>query len=292
MVSGSIVALITPFLVDGAVDYTTLKQLIEFHIENGTAGILVLGTTGESPSLSHEEQRQIVETTIETVAGRTHIMVGIGSNDTQKSIKLGQEFGALDGVDSLLAISPYYNKTNDSGMLKHFTAIADNVPKPVILYNVPGRTGCSISASVVEKLANHPNIAGIKEASGNMSYATEISQFLSDSFVMYSGNDDIIVPMLSIGAVGVISVWANITPSIVQKLVSGFATSPAESLQNQLSYLQVINGLFVETNPIPVKHAMAKMGLIPHGTLRLPLDDINLQGAAKLEGFLAERGLI
>jgi len=291
MVSGSIVALITPFTEEGLVDYKTLTHLIEFHIANGTDGILVLGTTGESPSLTHEEQRQIVETTVRTVAGRTHIMVGIGSNDTMKSIKLGIEFGAL-GVDSLLAISPYYNKTNDSGMVKHFTAIADNVPKPVILYNVPGRTGCNIAVSVVERLATHPNIAGIKEASGNMSYAMEVSQYLSDDFVMYSGNDDIIVPMLSIGAVGVISVWANITPSIVHELVSAFESQPEESLQLQLQFLKVVNGLFVETNPIPVKHAMHRMGLIPTGNLRLPLDNLSEQGAAKLNGFLKERGLI
>jgi len=291
MIKGSIVALITPFTDNGEVDYPTLKELIEFHIANQTDGILVLGTTGESPTLSHEEQRQIVETTVQTVAGRVHVMVGIGSNDTNKSIKLGQEFGAM-GADSLLAITPYYNKTNDSGMLKHFTAIADNVPKPVILYNVPGRTGCSISISVMEELAKHPNIVGIKEASGNLGYAMEVSRILTDAFVMYSGNDDQIVPLLSVGAVGVISVWANIMPLQAHQLVANFKDHPEKSLQLQLENLKLINGLFVETNPIPVKHAMKQMDLIPYGALRLPLDEISPSGASKVDGYLAERGLL
>lgn len=285
MLKGSIVALITPFTADNQVDYKKIRELIEFHIENETDGILVLGTTGESPTLSHEEQRQIVDTTIKAVDGRTHVMAGIGSNDTMKSVSLGQEFGAM-GVDSLLAITPYYNKTNDSGMLKHFTTIADNVPKPVILYNVPSRTGCSISVSVVEKLAQHPNIAGIKEASGNLSYVMEISRFLSEGFVMYSGNDDTITPLLSVGASGVISVWANIMPKTVHQLVFG------ENLQDQLKHLKLINSLFLETNPIPVKYAMKKMGLIENGALRQPLDELSGANAAILDTHLKEGGLL
>ena len=290
MLKGSIVALITPFKADGGVDYHKITELVEFHIAGQTDGILVLGTTGETPTLSHEEQRRIVETTVEAVAGRTHIMVGIGSNNTDKSVKLGREFGAL-GVDSFLAISPYYNRTNDSGMLKHFTTIADQVPKPVYLYNVPGRTGCNIPVTVVAQLAKHPNIAGIKEASGNMSYVMEISRFLTDDFTLYSGNDDIILPLLSVGAVGVISVWANIMPKTVHDLVVNYKEHPGKSLQLQLKYLNLINGLFLETNPIPLKYAMKEMGLIENGSLRQPLDDISPENAAKLTNYLTEGDL-
>ncbi|MCL1949967.1 MAG: 4-hydroxy-tetrahydrodipicolinate synthase [Turicibacter sp.] len=291
MIKGSIVALVTPFTADDRVDFSKLRELVEFHIAKGTDGILVLGTTGESPSLTHTEQVEIVSTTVEAVDGRIHVMAGIGSNDTKKSIALGQEFGAM-GVDSLLAITPYYNKTNEAGMFKHFTAIADNVPKPVILYNVPGRTGCGISVQNVEALALHPNIAGIKEASGNLGYVMEISRYLSEDFVMYSGNDDMIIPLLSVGAVGVISVWANIMPDTVHEVVASFSTNPEKSLRLQLKHLDVINGLFVETNPIPVKYAMTQMGLLENGDLRLPLDKISRSGAAKLGSYLREGDLI
>lgn len=274
MITGSIVALVTPFHSDGNVNFEKLGELIEFHIENETDGLLILGTTGESPTISLEEQREIVVYTVKQAKGRIHIMVGSGCNDTAKSVYLSQVYEEL-GADSLLAITPYYNKTNDSGMIKHFTAIADAVSIPVILYNVPGRTGCSISVKVVETLAKHPNIAGIKEASGDLTYVMSISRYLSDNFVMYSGNDDMIIPLLSVGAVGVISVWANIMPQVVHNLVKTYLDGNTKaSLTLQLRYLDLIHGLFSETNPIPIKFAMNELGF-EVGLTRLPLDELN-----------------
>ena len=274
MLTGSIVALVTPFHSNGKVNFETLGALIEFHIENKTDGLLILGTTGESPTLSFEEQKEILTYTVKQAKGRIHIMVGSGCNDTAKSVHLSQTFADL-GADSLLAITPYYNKTNDSGMIKHFTTIADAVSIPVILYNVPGRTGCSISVNVIETLSKHPHIAGIKEASGDLAYVMSISRYLTDDFVMYSGNDDMIVPLLSVGAVGVISVWANMMPQVVHHLVKTYLDGNTnESLNLQLHYLDLIHGLFSETNPIPIKYAMNELGF-KVGPTRLPLDELD-----------------
>jgi len=287
MIKGSIVALVTPFKEDGRVNFDKLSELVEFHIANGTKGLLVLGTTGESPTLEHEEQVAIVKHVIEKAAGRIHIMAGSGGNNTQKSIKTSQEFEKL-GVDSLLVITPYYNKTNDTGIIKHFTSIADSVKTPIVLYNVPGRTSYSLSVSAVEELSKHENIIGIKEASGDISFAVSISHLLTDDFHLYSGNDDIIVPLMSLGASGVISVWANVTPATVAELVETFAENPKKSLQIQLENLDFIHSLFVETNPIPVKFAMNQLGMNV-GPMRLPLDELTLANHEKVAKHL--RGL-
>jgi len=270
--TGSIVALVTPFNSNGSINYEKIGELIEFHIENQTDGILILGTTGESPTISAEEQREIVRHTVAHAKGRIHIMVGSGCNSTAKTVKRSQEFEQL-GVDSLLVITPYYNKANETGMVKHFEAVANAVNIPIILYNVPGRTGCSISPSAIKTLSKRPQIAGIKEASGDISYAMTLAPHLSDTFVMYSGNDDIIVPLLSIGAIGVISVWANVMPQAVHDVVSSYLNgNPHKSLEIQLQNLDFINALFVEVNPIPVKYVMNELGF-DVGIFRAPLDE-------------------
>lgn len=205
MIKGSIVALITPFNEDGSVNFDKLGELLEMHVENGTDGILVLGTTGESSTMSHEEDDAVVEYTIKKINHRLPVVVGAGSNSTQTAIEKSIKYDQM-GADYLLIITPYYNKANEQGMIAHFTSVADAVSIPVIMYNVPGRTGCKLSESAVKVLSQHPNICGIKEASGDISYVMNISRYLNDDFVMYSGNDDMVVPVLSAGGQGVISV--------------------------------------------------------------------------------------
>ena len=206
---GSIVALVTPFKEDGSVDFDAMGKLIDFHLENGTDAILVLGTTGESSTMSHEEDDAVCEFAVKRIDGRVPVIAGSGSNCTQTMLEKSLRYQEI-GVDGLLVITPYYNKANEEGMYQHFKTVLDAVDIPCILYNVPGRTGCSISESVVARLAEHPNALGIKEASGSIAYASRIARYLSDDFFMFSGNDDMVVPLMSLGARGVISVWANV----------------------------------------------------------------------------------
>jgi 4-hydroxy-tetrahydrodipicolinate synthase len=271
MLKGSIVALVTPFNIDGSVNYEELEKLIEYHIANKTDGICVLGTTGEASTIPYDVQEEILKFTIEIANKRIPIVVGAGTNFTDKSVDLAKKYSKM-GADYLLIITPYYNKCNDSGLYKHFTMIADASSCPIILYNVPSRTGMSINISVLEKLAKHPNICGIKEASGNMEYSRQVSKLLSDDFVMYSGNDDIIVEMISIGAVGVISVLANIAPRQVHNMcVSAMNGDFTDAITIQEDLLDVANKLFIEVNPIPVKEAMNYLGF-KCGGYHLPLD--------------------
>ena len=269
-VKGSIVALITPFNEDGSVNFEKLGELIEWHIANKTDGIVLLGTTSESPTMTHEEDEAIVKFAVELVNKRVPLIASSGSNCTQTMIEKSLQFQAA-GVDALLCISPYYNKANNEGMYRHFADVADAVDIPIILYNVPGRTGCNIPVEVVERLAKHRNIAGIKEASGNLSYAAKVARFLSDDFVMYSGNDDVILPVLSVGGSGVISVWANLMPETVHTMVMDFLEGrTAKAMETQIHYLDLINGLFIEVNPIPINEAMNLHGM-EVGGYRLPL---------------------
>jgi len=287
MLTGSIVALVTPFFPDGSIHYEKLGELIEYHIEHQTAAILILGTTGESPTISFEEQCDIVSYTVAKAKGRIPVMVGSGSNDTAKSLQMSQTFEQL-GADMLLVITPYYNKTNEAGMIQHFTTIADGVAIPIILYNVPSRTGCAISVKAVQTLAKHPRIIGLKEASGDLAYVMAISRYLAKDFVLYSGNDDMIVPLLSVGAVGVISVWANIMPQVTRKLVDQYlAGNHQESLALQHRYLDLIHALFTETNPIPVKKAMNLLGF-EVGPVRLPLAELSSFQSEALSALLKD----
>ena len=288
-VKGSIVALVTPFHEDGSVNFEKLKEILEWHVESGTDGILVLGTTGESSTMTHEEDDAVVECTLQTIKGRIPVIVGSGSNCTQTAVEKSKKYADM-GADALLVISPYY-KANAQGMIAHFTAVADAVDKPVILYNVPGRTGCSINEEAVKVLSKHPNICGIKEASGNIAYAASIARYLSDDFVMFSGNDDMVIPLLALGGSGVISVWANIMPKEVHEMVHNYRNGNTDAaLATQLNCLDLIHALFIEVNPIPVKEALNMMGK-GVGGYRLPLCEMSEDHRQALLAQMKEAGL-
>lgn len=290
-IKGSIVAMVTPFHEDGSVNFEVLTNLLERQIAEGTDAILALGTTAEYPTMTHEEDTAVVEHTIRVVNGRVPVIVGSGSNCTATQVEKSIEYQNM-GADALLLISPYYNKANAEGMYRHFAETADRVNIPCLLYNVPGRTGCSIPVSTVERLSKHPNIAGIKEASGDMSYAMKVAKFVGPDFAMYSGNDDLIIPVLSAGGSGVISVYANIMPKMCHQIVENYLNgNHVQALADHLKYLDLMNNLFIEVNPIPVKTAMNMMGLNA-GTLRLPLWEMTEEHQAVLRNSLKEAGLL
>ncbi len=274
MIKGSIVALVTPFDEAGSVDHSRLRELINWHIDEGTDAILVLGTTGETPALSEEEQDAIVRTAVAESRGRVPIIANSGCNNTEKTIAKSIRYEKM-GADALLVITPYYNKPNKSGMKEHFTRTADAVGIPVYIYNVPARTGICIDAETVGELSKHPNIAGIKEASGDMSYVAKISKFAGDDFCIYSGNDDITIAIMSMGGMGAVSVWANIMPGKVHEMTAAYLSGDTEAAKKiQLKYLNLINALFCETNPVPVKSFMEMAGM-GTGGCRLPLGPLS-----------------
>lgn len=274
MIRGSIVALVTPFDEEGNVDYRRLRELINWHIHQGTDAILVLGTTGETPALSEEEQDEIVRTAIEESGGRIPIIANSGGNNTKKSLAKSIKYEKM-GADGLLVITPYYNKPNETGMLEHFCTIADSVSIPVYIYNVPARTGICISPETVAKLSHHKNIAGIKEASGDISYVAKLSRLIDDDFSIYSGNDDVTVALMSMGAVGTVSVWANLMPDKVAEMTHAYLEGETEKARKiQLENLNLINALFCETNPVPIKAIMNMRGM-KVGVCRLPLGPLS-----------------
>ena len=288
---GSIVALVTPFHADGSVNFEKLRELTEWHIANKTDAILTLGTTGESSTMTHEEDDAVLRCVIEAAAGRVPVIAGTGSNSTQTMLEKSLRAEAL-GAGGLLLITPYYNKGNPEGIFRHFAAVADAVQIPCILYNVPGRTGCAISPENVERLSRHPNICGIKEASGDMSYAMKIAHCISPDFALWCGNDDITIPLLSIGGSGVISVWANIMPRQCHDMVMDYLEGRQDqALAAAKRYLALMNGLFLEVNPIPVKTALNLMGM-DAGPFRLPLCEMSGAGQERLRGLLREAGLV
>ena len=257
--TGAGVAIITPFR-DGKIDYEDFARIIEFQIANGTDAIVVCGTTGEASTLSDDEHIAAIEFTVKQTAGRIPVIAGTGSNDTAYAIWLTQEACRV-GADAMLVVTPYYNKASTKGLINHFTAIADASTKHIILYNVPGRTGCNISLPVYRELAKHPNIVATKEASGNISAIAELIAELGDQLDVYSGNDDQIVPILSLGGKGVISVLSNVMPQETHDICQlYFDGKVKESAALQLKLLDLINNLFIEVNPIPVKAAMNLMG--------------------------------
>ena len=289
--TGSIVALVTPFKVDGSIDFEALERLVDFHLENGTDGILVLGTTGESSAMTDDEDYEVARCVVERVAGRVPVIGGAGSNSTAESQRKAAGLVKL-GVDGLLLITPYYNKSNEEGIYHHFTAVLDQVDVPCVLYNIPGRTGCSISERNVARLAEHPNAWGIKEASGSIEYASTVARYLSDDFRMFSGNDDIVVPLMSLGAQGVISVWADVAPATVHQMCADFlAGDVAAARKAQLDNLELIHALFCEVNPIPVKAALAEMGLIEE-RYRQPLWPMADENRARLIAAMRGAGLV
>lgn len=283
--SGSLVALATPFSPDGQVDYKQLEALVEFQLEHHTDGIVALGTTAETPTLFQEEKDKIAQTVIGKVAGRIPVIVGAGSNDTLHAAALARRYEAM-GADGLLVVTPYYNKANKSGMLAHFRTIADGVNIPILLYNVPSRTGCSIPLDVLEELSHHKNIVGIKEASGDIAYVTAAARLLNQDFCMLSGNDDEVLPLLALGGSGVISVLANIAPDQTHELVSSYQSGDiAHARDVQLKYLELIHALFAETSPAPLKEAMNLLGM-KVGSCRLPLGPVSESTRQRLEKAL------
>ncbi len=288
---GSIVALVTPFDEDGSVNFAQLERLLEFQIENGTDAILTLGTTGESATMTDEEDNEVVKFVVEHVAGRVPVIAGSGSNCTATQTRKSLTYQKL-GADALLIISPYYNKSNEEGIYQHLIHTAGAVDIPCIIYNIPGRTGCSISAANVERLAAHPNIMGIKEASGSVAYAASIAHCLSDDFRMYSGEDALTVPLMSLGASGTISVWADVQPALVHEMCRAYLDGDvARARELQVIGQPLIKALFGEVNPIPVKEALAQMGLI-EANYRLPLYPMSEAPKAALLDAMKGAGIL
>jgi 4-hydroxy-tetrahydrodipicolinate synthase len=289
--TGSGVAIVTPFNDDLSINYDQFVEFIQFHLDNETDALIVSGTTGESPTITDEEKLNLFELAVKTVAGKIPVIAGTGSNCTQHVIELSQKAEAL-GVDGLLLVSPYYNKSTQAGMIAHFTAIADAVNIPCILYNVPSRTGVNILPQTILALSAHPNICAVKEASGNISQIVEIASLIPDDFYLYSGNDDHIVPLLSVGGKGVISVIANIMPKETHDMVMSFLEGDVKKAMNlQLELKALTDTLFCEVNPIPVKTACNLMGLNA-GPFRLPLIDMSTAGQERLETELRKLDLI
>ncbi len=289
--TGSGVAIVTPFNEDLSVNYDQFVKLIQFQLENSTDALIVSGTTGESPTITDEEKLKLFELAVKTVNGRIPVIAGTGSNYTQHAIELSQKAEAL-GVDGLLLVSPYYNKSTQAGLIAHFTAIADAVDIPCILYNVPGRTGVNILPQTVLALSSHPNICAVKEASGNISQIVEVASLIPEDFYLYSGNDDQIVPLLSVGGKGVISVIANIMPKEVHDMVMSYLEGDVKTAMNlQLQTKALTDTLFSEVNPIPVKTACNIMGMNA-GPFRLPLIEMTDEGKIRLEADMRKLGLI
>lgn len=287
---GSAVALVTPFTKDNKVDFDKLGELVEYQIANGTDAIVSCGTTGEANTMTDEEQLATIKYVVEKVNKRVPVIAGSGSNDTMHSVNLSQEAEKL-GVDALLIITPYYNKANKAGLKRHFETIANSVKLPIILYNVPGRTCVNISPSLIVELAKIDNIVAVKEASGDLGQVAEIASLVPDNFAIYSGNDDTILPLLSLGGQGVISVLANVCPQETHDLVAKFFEGDIEgSRKLQLGMDALIAALFIEVNPIPVKTAMNLLGFNV-GDLRLPLAEMDPANLEVLKKELVNFGL-
>ena len=287
---GAATAIITPLTKDG-IDFESFGRLIDWQIEEGIGAIVVTGTTGEASTLTDDEHRAAIKFCVERVDGRVPVIAGTGSNDTAYSIEL-TKYACEVGVDAVLLVTPYYNKATQRGLIESFTAVADISTKPCILYNVPSRTGCNILPATVAKLAQHPNIVGIKEASGNISQIAEIASLCGDNIDIYSGNDDQIIPILSLGGKGVISVLSNILPRETQKMCMDYINGDvAKAREAQLRYIPLVNALFCEVNPIPVKAACAAMGF-GENYVRLPLTAMESQNEEKLLALMKKENLI
>ncbi|APH14680.1 4-hydroxy-tetrahydrodipicolinate synthase [Clostridium sporogenes] len=270
---GSGVAIITPFTETG-VDFDKLSELIEWHIKSKTDAIIVCGTTGEATTMTETERKETIKFVVDKVNKRIPVIAGTGSNNTAVSIAMSKWAESI-GVDGLLVITPYYNKTTQKGLVKHFRAVSDAVNTPIIIYNVPGRTGLNIGPSTLKELCEDKNIVAVKEASGNISQIAQIKALCGDKLDIYSGNDDQIIPILALGGIGVISVLANVIPEDVHNMCELYLNGKAnEALKIQLDSLALTNALFIETNPIPVKTAMNLMNM-KVGDLRLPLCEMN-----------------
>lgn len=290
--TGSGVAIVTPMKENLDVNYEKLEELLEYQIKNGTDSIIICGTTGESSTMTEEEHSKTIKACIDIVNKRIPVIAGTGSNCTRTAVELSKQ-AEKDGADGVLIVTPYYNKATQAGLKAHYTEIASNIKIPVVMYNVPSRTGCKIEAATVKELfEKNENITSIKEATGDISFVADVMNYTDGKIELYSGNDDQIVPVLSLGGKGVISVLANVAPQETHDMVAKFLEGNVkESLALQMKYLSLVHSLFSEVNPIPVKKAMNLMGMNVGG-LRLPLTEMSVEKAAVLEQEMKKVGLL
>ncbi|MCL2447162.1 MAG: 4-hydroxy-tetrahydrodipicolinate synthase [Oscillospiraceae bacterium] len=289
--TGAGVAIVTPFNDDFTVNHEKLGELIDWQIDNGTDAIIICGTTGEASTLDHDEHVACIRTAVEKTAGRVPVIAGTGSNDTAYSLELSQD-AANVGADALLQVTPYYNKTSQAGLAKHFLYVAERVNLPMILYNVPSRTGMTIAPETYAELCKHPNIVATKEASGDVSAIAKTMALCSGELDLYSGNDDQIAALMGLGGKGVISVLSNVAPALCKEITVGaLAGNQADTTAKQLKYLDLCNDLFCDVNPVPVKEAMNLMGMNV-GPCRMPLAEISAAGREKVRATLARHGLV
>ena len=288
--TGSAVAIITPFNENG-VNCDELGRMLDYHVDNGTDAIVICGTTGEASTMPDEEHCAAIKYTVDKIAGRIPVIAGTGSNDTPHAIKLSK-FAESAGADAILTVTPYYNKATQKGLIAHFTAIAESINIPVILYNVPSRTGCNIKPETLLKLAEVDNIVAVKEASGDLSQVAKIASICGDKLDIYSGNDDQILPIMSLGGKGVISVVANVAPRETHDMIYKFHDGKVQEAKDmQLGMIELVDALFCEVNPIPVKTALRLMGWNT-GDLRLPLTDMEEGTLNQLKTALKNYGLL
>ena len=290
--TGAGVAIVTPMKNDEEVNYTKLEELINWQIDQGTDSIIIAGTTGESSTLTMDEHEKVIRAAVEFTKGRVPVIAGTGSNCTRTAIQLSQE-AEVDGVDGLLIVTPYYNKATQEGLIRHYSAIARETKLPIILYNVPGRTGCNLMPETVAALVkNEPNIVGLKEATGNMAQASKTMYLCDGNLDLYSGEDGLVLPLMSIGAKGVISVWSNVAPAQVHQMCQSFFDGDIETARRlQAEALPLVDALFSEVNPIPVKKALNLMGK-EVGSLRAPLCEMSEANAAVLAKVMKEYGIL
>lgn len=288
---GSAVALVTPFSADGSVNYEMLGQLLDMHLAEGTDAVVLCATSGESPVLSVDEYEKILRFGVKRIAGRIPVIAGAGSNSTAHALELCKTAESA-GADALLVVTPYYNKTSQNGLIAHYSYLADRVQKPIIIYNIPSRTGVNVKPETYKRLAEHPNINGVKEANGDISSVARTVALCGDEFNIYSGNDDQTLPMLSLGGKGVISVFANCMPREMHDLCASFFHGDTKkAAELEAKFLPLMDALFMDVNPIPVKEALRLMG-IDCGICRLPLVEMDSAAKQKLAGVLKTYGLI
>lgn len=289
--TGAGVAIVTPMNADGSINYEEFGRNIDFQIENGTDAIVVCGTTGESSTMTDDEHKECIRYCVDRVNKRVPVIAGTGSNDTSYAVQLSKEAESL-GADAILSVTPYYNKTSQRGLVAHFTAIADSINIPVILYNIPSRTGVNIAVETFKELSKHPNIVAVKEAGGNINYFAKIIEECGDALDVYSGDDGMIVPVMSIGGKGVISVLSNIMPKETHELCQHCLDNDfIKAGKLQIEYLDLINNLFIDVNPIPIKEAMNIMGM-KAGECRLPLIKMEQNKIDILSASMKKIGLI
>lgn len=288
--TGCATALVTPFLPDGSLDEEALRRLISLQLDAGIDALVLLGTTGEPCTLSMDERERVIAIGLETAGGRIPVLIGTGSNDTRRAIEYARQARKL-GAQGQLSVTPYYNKTTQNGLIRHYSAILDSCDLPMILYNVPSRTGMSMTPETLAQIAVHPNVAGLKEASGDLSLAADFIQWTNGELPLYCGNDDLIVPLMALGASGAISVCSNILPLQTRLITfacrNGCFDEASDALQ---ALLPLMRALFAQVNPIPVKAALAMMGLI-HDVVRLPLVPMDDPERSRLQRLLADCGL-